>query len=180
MNIKRFITLIMLTCISVLAHAQQKKDMPQLDPIYPDIDTVVNHANYLLKVNVDTLYIVNKQALQDYKTCRDSYSTLREETEQIIKLKSTIENVDKEFISLNKNLNALEKKYAASLKQNIETNIFLKEKNQWAENELNAAKDNLRTAEQKIKAEKWNSKASKLIWGVGGALVGGTLIAISR
>lgn len=177
---KRLFTLISLLFSFGLATAQEKKDMPNLDEFYPDIDTVVNESNYLLKVNIDTLYIINKQALVDYKTCRDSYTTLREEAEQIIQLKSLIENVDKDFDALNTNLKALEKKYEASLNQNIETNTYLKEKNQLAEKELNAAKDNLKKAEQKIKAEKWNSKASKLIWGVGGALVGGALIAIGK
>lgn len=176
----RLFTLISLLFSFGLALAQEKKDMPNLDEFYPDIDTVVNESNYLLKVNIDTLYIINKQALVDYKTCRDSYTTLREEAEQIIQLKSVIENVDKDFDVLNTNLKALEKKYEASLNQNIETNTYLKEKNQLAEKELNVAKDNLKKAEQKIKAEKWNSKASKLIWGVGGALVGGALIAISK
>ena len=88
--------------------------------------------------------------------------------------------MDKEFGLLNKNLNALENKYEISLNENIKTNQFLKSKNSQMESELQTAKDNLRDARQKIKSEKWNSKTSKIIWGVGGALIGGTLIMLSK
>lgn len=160
--------------------AQEVIQMPNLDADFPDIDTVTYQEPYLLKVNIDTLYIINKEGLQSYKTCRESYEQLRAETEQIIQIKSVIENVDKEFGLLNENLDALEIKYERSLNENIKTNTFLKEKNLLVENELAVAKDNLNDAKQKIKAEKWNSKASKIMWGIGGALVGGTFVLLSQ
>ncbi len=178
MRIKYLIILFSLCFGNALA--QETKSMPNLDPDFPDVDTLIHHKDYLLHVNVDTLYIINKEGVLSYKMCRDSYDALRKETEQIIHLKSIIENVDKEFGLLNKNLNALENKYEISLNENIKTNQFLKSKNSQIESELQTAKDNLRDARQKIKSEKWNSKTSKIIWGVGGALIGGTLIMLSK
>lgn len=160
--------------------AQETKLMPILDTEYPDVDTVTHHTDYLLHVNIDTLYIINKAGVLSYKTCRDSYEALRKETEQLVHMKSLIENVDKEFGLLNKNLNALEEKYALSLNENIKTNTFLKSKNKEMEEELRIAQDNLKQARGKIKAEKWSSTTSKIIWGVGGALVGGTFIMLSK
>ncbi len=174
--------LVILICIISIGHlkAQEIYDMPTLDSEYPDIDTLVNQSNYLLNVNVDTLYIINKAGLLSYEACRNSYGTLREETKHLIQIQSVIENVDKEFGLLNKNLSALEVKYGESLKENVKTNTFLQTKNTQIESELKLAQENLKNAKQKIKAEKWKSTTAKIIWGVGGALVGGTLIAISK
>lgn len=161
-------------------HAQETRLMPHLDPEYPDVDTLISTSDYLLHVNTDTLYIINKAGVLSYKTCRESYETLRNETEQLVQIKSLVENVDKEFGLLNQNLNTLEKKYEQSLNENIKTSSFLKTKNSEMETELKTARENLQVARQKIKAEKWNSKTTKLIWGVGGALVGGTLIMLTK
>ena len=162
------------------ALAQKHIDLPELDHDYPDIDTVISSEDYLLKVNIDTLYIMNLQSIQAYKQCRESYEELLKETNNLSKVDEVIKLVNNEFSDLNLNIKSLETKYESSLKQNIETNQRILKENKDMEKELIEARKNLTIAQQKIKAEKWNSKTNKLFWGIGGFFVGGAIISLIK
>jgi hypothetical protein len=176
------IILIMLLAIAGRTLAQEIKEMPLQSAVSSDIDTLVSKKPYLLKVNTDTLFIINKKGVQQYNGCLANYRDLRLKYSELNELNTMLVELGCEFSELNGNLQMLEKKYELSLQQNINTAVLLREENaQLSENMSQVVRD-LQKAQTKIKQERWNSKVSKLLWGAGGlvagVLLGGTLVAV--
>ena len=159
-------------------------DFPDLDNKRPDIDTLIFYEDYFLKVNVDTLYIINKEGVVQYQECRESYRSLLEECKKYESIGKLLNTVELEFDSLNSNLKFLEEKYELSLMENIKNNKILREQNEIINKNLDLALRDLEKANRKLKAERWKTIGAKVIWGAGGIIVGvlagGTLIAISK
>lgn len=178
------IVIIFLLLISLLSNAQDIINLPKQSVDTVDIDTIVNQKNYLLNVETDTLFIINRRGIIQYHSVLNEYRSIRSKYKEVENVMQILNDVDFEFQNLNKNIRALEDNYAKSLQNNIENNSKLIEENMRISKELEAATRNLSEAKTKIKNERWNSMGKKLLWGAGGViigtLVGGTLIAVSN
>lgn len=177
-------TIILLLTISQIAFAQDIIKLPEQSKDTVDIDTIIHPNNYLLKVELDTLFIINHRGLSQYQSVLNKYRELRNSYNDIDKALTTLGDVGYEFETLNQNMHTLENKYEQSLLQNIENNKMLIKENARISKDLEAAIQNLGEAKGKIKRERWNSMGKKILWGAGGiivgTLVGGTLIAVSN
>ncbi|MGQ1945497.1 hypothetical protein ACT3CD_00165 [Geofilum sp. OHC36d9] len=180
---KRFVT-ILLIGMTHLTYSQNIVELPEQLTDAVDVDTIISHSPYLLKVDVDTLFIINKKGLIQYQNCITDYRSLRLKCGEIQDIIYIIDQVDSHFDTLNSNLLSLENKYEMSLMQNLENNRLLRDQNAAMSKNLEIALDDLAEAKNKIRHERWNSKGMKLLWGAGGVivgtLVGGALISISR
>lgn len=178
---RNILSILSILCLTSM-YSQEIKDLPQLDPI--DIDTITSNTNYLLRVDMDTLYIISKGGVDEYKNCRIKYRELYNNCSEYQKVETIINAVSIEFDSLNYNIQTLEDKYEIILQENIRNNNVLKEQNETISKNLEAAKEELSEAKHKIKQERWNSSGMKILWGAGGlvigTLVGGFLIAVSN
>ncbi|PLX15134.1 MAG: hypothetical protein C0599_17325 [Salinivirgaceae bacterium] len=176
-----FITLLLLT---QLAFAQDIIEIPKQSKDTVDIDTIIHQDNYLLKVELDTLFIINTRGVKQYQNVLQEYHKLRNKYNDVDSVMNILGDVGSEFETLNQNIQALENKYEQSLLKNIENNKMLIEENTRISKDLESAIENLTEAKTKIKNERWNSMGKKLLWGTGGiivgTLVGGTLIALSN
>jgi DNA repair exonuclease SbcCD ATPase subunit len=180
---KTFLLFIILA-LSQIAFAQDIIDLPRQSKDTVDIDTIIHHHNYLLKVDLDTIYLINRRGVSQYKSVLRKYRELRSNYKNIDDALNALGDVGSEFETLNQNISSLEKKYEQSLQQNIENNKKLIEENVRISKDLEAAIQNLGEAKGKIKRERWNAMGKKILWGAGGVivgtLVGGTLIALSN
>jgi hypothetical protein len=184
MKIMKAIAILIFIAISQFTFAQDIIDLPKQSRDTVDIDTIIHQKNYLLKVELDTLFIINRRGISQYHSVLNEYKKLRSKYEDVENVIQILGDVDTEFESLNKNIRTLENKYAQSLQKNIENNTKLIGENMRISKDLEAAIQNLTEAKTKIKNERWNSMGKKLLWGTGGVIIGtllgGTLIAISN
>lgn len=177
-------TIIFLLAVSQITLAQDIIELPKQSKDTVDIDTIIHPVNYLLKVELDTLFLINHRGLSQYQSVLNKYRELRNTYQDIDKALGTLGEVGSEFETLNQNIRSLENKYEQSLLQNIENNKKLIAENARISKDLESAIQNLSEAKSKIKRERWNSMGKKILWGAGGVivgtLVGGTLIAVSN
>jgi hypothetical protein len=168
----------------VIGFSQNEIQLPELNKFKADIDTIINTEEYLLRVDIDTLMIINKKGVIDYGLCRKTVRDLHAKLDDYQKVTSIIDAVSLEFDSLNTNIKSLETKYELSLMENINSNKLLRQENEIISNTLERTKKELNVAKLKIKKETWNISGKKILWGAGGiivgALVAGTLISINN
>lgn len=184
MKMKTIIIIAALLLMSFTLFAQQQIEMPVLDENYEDIDTIIHYEDYLLKVNIDTLFIINKAGVEEFERCWEGYKVLKENCIDLSHIDKILDEMHTEFNELDNEFIELESKFRKSLKENISNNTILIEENITIKLNLESAMEDLIIAKQKIKSERWKSMGSKLLWGSGGILVGvlagGTLISIVR
>ncbi|WP_109301011.1 hypothetical protein [Aquimarina sp. AU474] len=178
---KMNITLILFCLLIGHISAQDIVNLPELDQVHVDVDTIIKKNEYLLKVDIDTLFVINKVGLLEYNNCINSYSELLDKCKEYDEVGSIINTISFEFDSLTSNIKSLESKYELSLMENIKNNKLLREENQLISKSLVKTKEHLDSAKLKLKRERWNVSGKKILWGAGGliigVLVGGSLIA---
>jgi len=148
-----------------------------LDPNKSDIDTICGFKNSLLRIPLDTFYVINEIAVEDFRICRQSYSELNVELAKLEDISDLLIVMETDFDSLMANMNSIETKYGASLQNSIKNAETLIGQNTTLQNNLNTALSELSDAKQKIKNERWNKLGTKLIWAAGGLAIG--ILAVS-
>ncbi|OIQ22453.1 MAG: hypothetical protein BM557_00250 [Flavobacterium sp. MedPE-SWcel] len=175
--IKNLLFIIIISCSSY-SFSQDIVKLPNLGA-KKNIDTIIRYKPYLLKVNVDTLYVINKPGVDDYLQTVKLYNQLYTDCKEYEKVSAIVDSISLKFDGLVNNIETLEAGYEMSLKQSIDSNERYRKENEVLLEQLDKAKGKLNDAENNIKKEKNRSFWGKLLWGLGGVLVGGTLIAIS-
>lgn len=182
---RTILTLILLIGSLQLVYQQDREVVKWtfLETNIEDIDTIVRLKPYLLEVDfTDTLYIANSIYINKLNEFKSSYDTLRVAVEENLPEAQMILNSEL-TLGLNKlsdNVGILEKKYELSLTENIRNTEVLRQENYLIKQNLNRSLEELGKAKQKIRNERWNKLASKMLWGAGGLLIGGTLIALNN
>jgi len=182
---KHLVILLLLfaTVQPLLAQEREVVKWTFLERDIEDIDTIVRFQPYLLEVDfTDTLYVANPIYINKLNGFKAAYDELRLSVEENLPEAQRILNSELTLAisELSSNVDLLEEKYGLSLTQNIENNKLLREENQMIQTNLEQSLKELDSAKQKIRTERWNKLGTKLLWGVGGLLVGGTFIAISN
>lgn len=150
----------------------------------PDIDTVIREKHGYIRLELDTLFLVNQNFISEYLLCLKDYNYLQEKCEEVFEVGQMLGLIESEFDSLQGNIKKIEDAYEKSLKDNNNTISRLRMDNENLERNMNNAIENLKNAESLIKQERWNSLGTNLLWGVGGTAVGvlisGFIISIAN
>lgn len=181
----RILTLVLCFAMTQMAYLQERETIKWtfLEKNIEDLDTIVRFEPYLLEVDFnDTIYIANPTFIRRFDELNASYNTLRDAVEANLPEAQRLLNSELTLAiaQLSDNVGLLENKYEMSLTENIKNTQLLREENYLIKKDLNNSLKELRSAKAKIRNERWNKIGSKLIWGVGGLLAGGLLIAVNN
>ena len=140
-----------------------------------DIDTLIGIRNKKIVCEFDTLYTINRLGVSEFVRCVAELNKVKELTKPLNSLANDLTTIHAQTDSIHtniKSLTAFMNRYDSET--SVRLNTLTADNAALTQNMLSVTKE-LQEAQQKIKAEKWKSMSSKLIWGAGGLAVGGLL-----
>ena len=145
-----------------------------------DIDTLTGIRNKTILFEYDTLFIINKIGVQEFIRCANDLKrvknlsgSLNNLSEDISSIETNVTEMDKNMKSLTGFINTYDKETKVRLKTLNTENTELSKK-------MESISQDLVKARQKIKEERWKSFGSKVLWGIGGMVVGGLVITVVK
>jgi len=146
------------------------------EPLVADIDTLLGIRGKCIVSEMDTLYLINPVGVKEFVTCSSSLERCRELYRVTEELETNIASLQEGMQSLDKS-NASFREYALMFQQeNAHKLQELETNNKVLEDNLQTIRFQLSEANEKLKAERWNSMGKKILWGAGG-FVTGTIFA---
>ncbi|WP_028978950.1 hypothetical protein [Sporocytophaga myxococcoides] len=140
-----------------------------------DVDTLIGIKNKTLRFEYDTLYIINKTGLIEFVRCANDLNKVKNLSGSLNGLSfdlSVIQsNVDSMYTNM-KSVTTFIKGYERDTK--VKLDVLSNDNDKLLKN-MESMKKDLNEARQTIKAEKWKSIGSKILWGAGGFVIGGLL-----
>jgi uncharacterized protein YeeX (DUF496 family) len=140
-----------------------------------DIDTLTGIRNKKIIFEQDTLYIINSYGLAEFKRCAGDLAKVHDLSKTIFNLNNDISSIQYGVDSMYYNIKSLTdfiNKYQKNSEQKLND---LSLNNADLNKKLESVGKELEETRQHIKAERWNSAGSKIIWGAAGFAVGGLL-----
>lgn len=140
-----------------------------------DIDTLTGISNKKIIFKQDTLYIINSYGLAEFKRCAGDLLKIQDLSKTIFNLNNDISSIQYGVDSMHYNLKSLSDfviKYQRNSEQKLKD---LSLNNADLSNKLESIGRELEETRQHIKAERWKSTGTKVLWGAGGFAVGGLL-----
>jgi len=150
-----------------------------LNPVAPDIDTIVNISGKRVRFDFDTLYFVNHILIADYYKLIEDYNELFAINGDMVAYMEKFNNSMKvDFESLTNNIDKTYQVIRDSLNvNNVRLDKWKNENSRLISinNQLNI---DLTQVREQLKSEKWSSFGKKMLYGGGGIVVGVGLSAI--
>ena len=144
------------------------------DAMVSDIDTLTGIRGKCVVPEMDTLYLINPVGVKEFVACSVNLERCRQLSLVTEDLAADIASLQKGVQSLDNNTASFREYALMFQKENALRLQELEKVNKVLENNLQSIQLQLEEAREKIRAERWNSLTSKILWGTGG-FVAGTL-----
>lgn len=156
---------------------QELKVKKKTNETIVDIDTLVGIKNKKIIFEVDTVYIINRLGVSEFMRCANDLNKVKNLSGSLGDLSTNLFTIQTDVNSMYSNMQSVN-----TFIGNYEKETKLKldrleaDNAQLAQNMLLITGE-LEEARQKIKAERWKSIGTKVLWGAGGITVGGLLFS---
>ena len=141
------------------------------------IDTLIGVKNKKIVSEYDTLYIINGYGVSAFARCENSLNNVKKSfgaleglSTNLFTIQTNVNTMYSNMQSVTSFINNYEKETKVQLDK-------LKTDNNKLNQNVESIKRDLEVAQQKIKAERWKSIGTNILWGAGGVAIGGLLFS---
>jgi hypothetical protein len=148
------------------------------DPLVSDIDTLTGIRGKNLISEMDTLYLINAIGVKEFVRCAGELERCRQLSIPAEDLETNLARLQEGMKAVDNNILSFKESALKLQQENDRTIQELMKENKILGNNLQTLQIQLEQTREALKAERWNSMSSKLLWGAGGFTVGTILMAI--